>query len=390
MTDQEIIADGGEIAEASGALGLILYGDTEFIGDLQTIFSSANMGQGPGAVAWLAGAFSGAGIGEVAQLWDNNGHLAVNVYGVARADAPLFRNPDLGQGTGAVTWLTGDFTGSGNDEIAQLWDNNGHLALIVYGFVGDTMQTVLDVHDLGQGPGAVDWLTGNFTGSGRTEIAQLWDNNGNLGLNVYGIVGDTVQTMYESSNVGQGSGALAWLTGDFTGSGITQIAQLWDNNGNLAVNIYGPLGTLVTFRDLGEGPGAVAWLTGDFTGSGRTEIAQLWDNNGNLGAVIYGFVGSTGSILFDSSDLGQGSGALTFLAGNFTLSGKFGGPAGTEIAQLWDHNGILSAIIHYYDGNTLVTAPFTGDLGQGTGALAWLTGDFTLSGHTQIAQPWAT
>jgi hypothetical protein len=288
MTDQEIIADGGEIAEASGALGLILYGDTEFIGDLQTIFSSANMGQGPGAVAWLAGAFSGAGIGEVAQLWDNNGHLAVNVYGVARADAPLFRNPDLGQGTGAVTWLTGDFTGSGNDEIAQLWDNNGNLALIVYGFVGDTMQTVLDVHDLGQGPGAV------------------------------------------------------------------------------------------------------AWLTGDFTGSGRTEIAQLWDNNGNLGAVIYGFVGSTGSILFDSSDLGQGSGALTFLAGNFTLSGKFGGPAGTEIAQLWDHNGILSAIIYYYDGNTLVTAPFTGDLGQGTGALAWLTGDFTLSGHTQIAQPWAT
>jgi hypothetical protein len=29
--------------------------------------------------------------------------------------------------------------------------------------------------------------------------------------------------------MGQGSGALAWLTGDFTGSGKTQIAQPWNN-----------------------------------------------------------------------------------------------------------------------------------------------------------------
>ena len=31
---------------------------------------------------------------------------------------------------------------------------------------------------------------------------------------------------------------MAWLTGDFTGSGHTEIAQLWDNDGNLALNIY--------------------------------------------------------------------------------------------------------------------------------------------------------
>ena len=53
---------------------------------------------------------------------------------------------------------------------------------------------------------------------------------------------------------------------------------------------------------------ALAWLTGDFTGSGRTEIAQLWDNNGSLGAIIYGRVNGTVETLFGSSDLGQGSG----------------------------------------------------------------------------------
>ena len=40
--------------------------------------------------------------------------------------------PDMGEGSGALAWLTGDFTGSGNAEIAQLWDNNGYLRLNVY------------------------------------------------------------------------------------------------------------------------------------------------------------------------------------------------------------------------------------------------------------------
>ena len=36
---------------------------------------------------------------------------------------------------------------------------------------------------------------------------------------------------FHSVNMGQGSGALAWLTGDFTGDGTTEIAQLWSDNG---------------------------------------------------------------------------------------------------------------------------------------------------------------
>ena len=44
------------------------------------------------------------------------------------------------------------------------------------------------------------------------------DRNGNLELDPFHV-----------GNLGQGPGALAWLTGDFTGSGLTQIAQPWDS-----------------------------------------------------------------------------------------------------------------------------------------------------------------
>jgi len=188
---------------------------------------------------------------------------------------------DLGQGSGAVAWLTGDFTGSGHTEIAQLWDNNGTAALIVYGFPNATVEPPLVSSDLGQGSGAVAWLTGDFTGSGRTEIAQLWDNNGTLGAVIYGGVNGTVETLFGSSDLGQGSGAVAWLTGNFISSGTTEIVQLWDNGGNLSWLLYAYSGGSLQLGSffgggLGQGPGALAWLTGNFTGSSLTAIAQPW------------------------------------------------------------------------------------------------------------------
>ena len=384
MTEQEIVAGHGDIAQASGTLGLNIYAEVEFRDVLQTCFSSSDLGEGPGAVAWLAGSFFG-GDDAIAQLWDNNGRLGLNLY---YSLGTLFSFPDLGQGSGAVAWLTGDFTGSGQTEIAQLWDNGGNLGLNVYRMAGDTVQTVINSSDLGQGSGAVAWLTLDFTGSGHTQIAQLWDNGGNLGLNVYGMAGGTVRTLFNSSDLGQGSGALAWLTGDFSASGVNEIAQLWDNDGKLGLNVYryrdGAVYTALTSSDLGQGTGAVAWLTGDFLGRGLTQIAQLWDNDGTLGAVIYGCVNGTAETLFGSSDLGQGSGAVAWLTGNFIGSGT------TEIAQLWDNQGTLSCLLYTFSGGSLQRDPFTGDLGQGAGALAWLTGNFTGSGLTAIAQPWAS
>ena len=278
MTDQEIVAGGGEIAQASGTLGLNVYSDWEFISVLQTFYSFSGTGQGSGAVAWLSGNFLGGTLDQIAQLWDNNGTLGLNLYAPFE-NGTLASFPDLGQGSGAVAWLSGDFTGSGSAEIAQLWDNHGHLGLNVYR-MGETPQTVISSSDLGQGSGAVAWLTGDFTGSGRTEIAQLWDNDGTLGAVIYGCVNGTAETLFGSSDLGQGSGAVAWLTGTFTSSGIDEIVQLWDNNGTLSYLHYGysngSLTTLWFGGDLGQGPGALAWLTGNFTGSGYAAIAQLW------------------------------------------------------------------------------------------------------------------
>ena len=74
----------------------------------------------------------------------------------------------------------------------------------------------------------------------RNKIIQPWDNNGRLVLIVYGSDSqNNISTTFASSNVGQGSGALAWLIGDVRGNSKADIIQPWDNNGRLGLIVYG-------------------------------------------------------------------------------------------------------------------------------------------------------
>ncbi len=373
-------------------LGLIIYG-ADGGGQMRPVFATSNMGQGSGALGWLAGDFTGSGKTQLAQPWNNNGRLGLIIYGADGGGQmrPVFATSNMGQGSGALGWLAGDFTGSGKTQLAQPWNNNGRLGLIIYGADGGgQMRTVFGTENMGQGSGALGWLAGDFTGSGKTQLAQPWNNNGRLGLIIYGADGGgQMRTVFGTENMGQGSGALGWLTGDFTGSGKTQLAQPWNNNGRLGLIIYGADGggqmrTVFGTENMGQGSGALGWLTGDFTGSGKTQLAQPWNNNGRLGLIIYGADGS-GQMrtVFGTENMGQGSGALGWLAGDFTGSGK------TQLAQPWNNNGRLGLIIYGADGSGQMRTVFgTENMGQGSGALGWLTGDFTGSGKTQLAQPW--
>ena len=120
---------------------------------------------------------------------------------------------------------------AGSGEIAE---DNGTLGLTVYGNVGADMQTVLSYTVTGQVQSSVAWLTGGFTGTegpqgpepAGIEIAQLWDDNGALGLIIYGSPGGNPQAVFVQPDTGQGSGALAFLAGNFTGSATTEIYTL--------------------------------------------------------------------------------------------------------------------------------------------------------------------
>jgi hypothetical protein len=137
-----------------------------------TLWSTGNVGNGPGAIAWQLGDVNGDGRPELIQLWNNKGRLGMIVYHWnGNAMVTLWGNPNVGQGVGAINWEIGDVNGDQRRELIQLWSDDGRLGAIVYGWNGASMAT-LSAGDVMQGPNAVDWQIGDVNGDGFAEILQ--------------------------------------------------------------------------------------------------------------------------------------------------------------------------------------------------------------------------
>jgi hypothetical protein len=354
-----------------------------------------NVGQGSGAIAWLAGDITVSGQDEIIQLWNNNGSLGMIIYGIDDTGNILqrFASSDMGQGYGAIGWFAMNVFGDHRKEVIQLWNNNSRLGIIMYG--ADINGVVTDLWsstDMGQGSGAAGWLKANLNGDQKEEIIQLWDNSGALGMIVYGDNNNGgIGQLWATDNMGQGPGAEGWLVGDLNGDGKDEIIQLWDNHSSLGIIMYGSDGSggvreLWSTSDMGQGSGAVAWLMGDVNGDGKDEIIQLWGNGSSLGMIVYGDNGQGGIVqLWATSDMGQGPGAVQWFAGDINGDGK------AEIVQAWGNGSSLGMIVYGDDGNEgMKTLWATADMGEGPGAVGWLMGDFKMNGNgkKEIIQLW--
>ncbi|MBW7971685.1 Vps62-related protein [Bradyrhizobium sp. BR 10289] len=281
------------------SLGFIVYG-SDGRGGLTTLWGTGDMGQGPGALTWLLADVNGDGKPEIVQPWANGSSLGLIVYGSdgGKGLRCLWGTSDVGQGPGAVAWLVGDFNGDGRDEIVQAWANHDSLGFITYGSKDSQDKNELKVlwstDNMQQGPGAVTWQAADINGDGKTEIIQGWANGSQLGFIVYGSDGrGGLKVLSATDHTGdEGPGAVAWQVGDFSGSGKPELLQLWANNGfNLAMILYGSDGKdgltkLWGSPDLGEGPGALAWLQGRFNGLDN-QLVQAWKSGSNLGLIAY-------------------------------------------------------------------------------------------------------
>jgi hypothetical protein len=208
-----------------------------------------------GRLLLLAGLVVGAGL------------LAVAVP--RPAEASIGFHPD--------TWLTGDLTGDGRDEVVGYSADTGQWT------VGVATGEGFEFSTWGRFATRAGWqthLVGDFTGDGVDEIASYHPSNGSWWVSVAD--GQRLSTSRWGS-FGTVSGWQTHLVGDFTGDGVDEIASYHPSNGSWWVSVADGRRSWSTSRwgSFGTVSGWQTHLVGDFTGDGVDEVASYHPSNGS-------------------------------------------------------------------------------------------------------------
>lgn len=303
--------------------------------------------------------------------------------------------------------LVGDFSGSGKDQIAVFYDyGSNHTGLWIFSATSSTSFEAAQVWDSGSG----NWnanamaqiVTGDFSGSGKDEIAVYYDYGNNqtaLWLFASCKVNSFQPTkVWDSGSEKQRANSIAQIVvGDFSGEGKDEIAVFYDyGSDETSMWIFSIDNYAAQVNQLWDsGPekwrasAMVKTVVGNFSNSGKNEIAIFYDYGNNQSGLWIFSIANNGSLettqVWKSKSGEWEANAMTqVVAGNFFGTGK------DEIAIFYRyHQNQTGLWIFSIASNSSIetTKVWESDFdGWNARSMSMITiGDYLTSGTTSIA-----
>jgi hypothetical protein len=165
-------------------------------------------------------------------------------------------------------------------------------------------------------------MADDFDGDGMTDVGAAWNNDGLTTLTIRKSNGATFTPIHWLDNAERWFDASVFLAGDFNGDGQSDIAQMWDDIGHNSIKVYLSNGSAFqpamawATRDGGIPP-IVKWIPGDFNGDGTSDIAAVWENNGVNVLTVRASDGASFGVAHWSEDNGGWIPTTAWCAGTF-------------------------------------------------------------------------
>ena len=292
-------------------------------------------------------------------------------------------------GTNELAWLTGDFTGDGRMQIAQPYDNQspGDIRMCVYGWQKEEKKMHYDWHgNIGQGAATTDWVVGDINGDGKDEIITFMEDQ----MIVYLWTGQGIDDLKQNILLAPYSSPFSWVIGDIDGDGLAEVIQFYDSNGRMGINVYGWSATLGTMTldysssDLGQGWGNNGIFVGNFDNKDRDDMLQTYgSNSSNFGLNLYKWDAHKHLIHvpFSQSNMGQGAAKTQILTANLN------GDKQRELLQVWNSGSQLSLNIYQWNSTQgIMETVFSKLLGTSYATQFFLMADVNNDGQDELIQ----
>jgi hypothetical protein len=238
---------------------------------------------------FLAGDYNGDGRTDMLSVTND---LNQNTFAVSLSNGASFTTstwlPQSGTWAATPIFLSGDFDGDGRSDVASVWNNGGNTSIAVWKSTGTGLAAPTQWITTWGWDSTSAWVTGDFNGDGRTDIATVWNDGGTNTFAMRLSTGSSFTVSTWLPNSGGWASTPKFYGGDFDGDGRGDIASVWNNGGNTSVAVWKSTGSgfgapTQWVTTWGWDPGA-KWVTGDFDADGKTDIATVWQN-GLLGTI---------------------------------------------------------------------------------------------------------
>ncbi|HSQ97746.1 MAG TPA: RHS repeat-associated core domain-containing protein [Rickettsiales bacterium] len=234
------IADIGYAFNDSGKIGINVYisnAETKQFAKSSSLSSSEDEWYDEGV--FNCGDFNDDGISDIGYAFNNSGTVKIKTY----TSTGLYFNTSSWS-DGKLTWIDAnlinfsDYNGDGMTDISYFYNNNGNISAKVLLSDG-TNFNISSWSDSKLLWGGVEIIkSGDYNGDGLTDVAYIFrDDDYNISINTYLSNGKSFTEYQEVSGKGTWSNEV-FLPSDYNGNGKVDIANVFNNGGKIGFNVY--------------------------------------------------------------------------------------------------------------------------------------------------------
>ena len=241
---------------------------------------------------WTMGDFNGDGKVDLVNIFNDAGSMSADIHTSTGTSFSIARGETKAGGFwDAQKWAVGDFNGDGKSDLVNMFNDNGLMSADVHLSNGSGFQIQRWESQAGGFWDAQKWATGDFNGDGKADLVNMFNDNGLMSADVHLSNGSGFEIKRWETKAGSIWDAQKWMAADVNGDGKADLINIFNDGGLASVDVHVSTGTGFEIQRWETKAGgfwdAQQWSTADVNGDGKADLINVFNDNGLMSVDVH-------------------------------------------------------------------------------------------------------